>query len=159
MSGTEKLKALVLDVDGVLTDGKIYIDATGKETKTFNTQDGFGIKEIMKLGVIIIIISGRSSKVVNIRMQELGIDHVHQGVKDKLPLFESIIEKLKLSTEQIAYVGDDIPDLQIMKRVKFPLTVANAVPEIKNIACHIATRNGGDGAVRELCDWLIKNHL
>lgn len=159
MHRLHKLKALFLDVDGVLTDGKVYFDASGSETKAFNTQDGLGLKHIQQRDIVIIVISGRSSPVVDMRMQELGIKHVYQGISNKLPLFKQILDEMSLNPHETAYIGDDLPDLEVMQQVAFPLTVANAVPEIKSIACHIASRNGGEGGVRELCDWLLQNHL
>lgn len=154
-----ELKALILDVDGVLTDGKIYLDAHGNESKVFHTQDGLGLKRLQQHGIKLAIISGRNSPVVSLRMKELGIKHVHQGIQDKLPVFQQLLTQLEIQAEQVAYAGDDLPDLSVMQQVGLPLTVANAVPEIKQLASHVATRHGGEGAVRELCDWLIQHYL
>ncbi len=150
-----KIKLLVLDVDGVLTDGKIWLTNDNEEYKSFHTQDGLGLKRLQKSEVTIAIISGRSSKVVAMRMQELGIEHVHQGVRDKLPLFQQLLKKLNLTNEQTAYVGDDLPDLPIMQQVGLSIAVANATDAIKQHASWITHKNGGEGAVREACELIL----
>lgn len=159
MSQNTPIKALILDVDGVLTDGKIYFDNHGNESKVFHTQDGFGLKRLQKHGIILGIISGRSSFAVTHRMRDLQIEHVHQGIHHKLPVFQQLLESLKLSPQQVAYVGDDLPDLEIMQTVGLALTVANAVPAIKRIAHYTSQRCGGEGAVREICDWLLTEKI
>ena len=152
------IKAVILDVDGVLTDGKIYLDAAGNESKSFYTQDGYGLKKLQSAGVTLAVISGRSSPVVTQRMQELNIQHVYQGIRDKLSCYQQLLQKLQLNPQQIAYIGDDLPDLAVMQQVGLALTVANAVPEIKSIATYCAHHTGGDGGVREICDWLIQHN-
>jgi 3-deoxy-D-manno-octulosonate 8-phosphate phosphatase (KDO 8-P phosphatase) len=153
------IKVIIFDVDGVLTDGKIYLDAQGGESKVFHTQDGVGIKMLQEHGVVIAIISGLKSPVVSRRMESLNIRHVHQGIANKKPIFEELLNTLSVQAEEVAYVGDDLPDLEVMRLVGLPITVANAVPEIKKIAHYTATRRGGNGGVREICDWLMQHHL
>jgi 3-deoxy-D-manno-octulosonate 8-phosphate phosphatase (KDO 8-P phosphatase) len=152
----QKIKLLLLDVDGVLTDGRIIYSSDGKETKAFDVKDGHGLKLIQRAGIEVGIITGRDSTVVAHRAQELGIKILYQGAKDKLVPFQEILETKGLHTEQIAYVGDDIVDLPILLRVGFAATVADALPEVKEHVHYIAKRNGGKAAVREICDLILK---
>lgn len=149
------IKLLIMDVDGVLTPGNVMLTQDGTEIKVFNSQDGYGIKHVQRHGVAAAIISGRKSNACDKRMRELGVEHVHQGVHDKVPVFESLLETLQLSPEDCAYMGDDIPDIPIMKRVALKVAVANATQPVKQIANWHTTRHGGHGAVREICDLLI----
>lgn len=148
----KKIKLLIMDVDGVLTPGNVMLTQEGTEIKIFNSQDGYGIKHIQRHGVTAAIISGRQSKACDKRMSELNITHVHQGVHDKVPVFESLLETLQLSPDSCAYMGDDVPDIPIMKRVALKIAVANATHPVKQIANWHTTRHGGHGAVREICD-------
>lgn len=150
------IRLLLLDVDGVLTDGRIIYDDRGVEFKAFDVKDGHGIKLLQRAGLQVGIITGRQSPVVEIRARELGIDLVYQGVKDKLVPYREILLKLGLRDEEVAYVGDDVVDLPILRRVGFAATVADAVPEIEPYVHYVATRRGGRGAVREICDLLLK---
>lgn len=154
----KNIKTMILDVDGVLTDGKIYLDAAGNESKSFHTQDGYGLQKLQSAGIKLAIISGRNSAAVTRRMQELKIQHVYQGIQDKMACYQQLLQSLQLNPEQIAYIGDDLPDLEVMKAVGLALTVANAVPEVKSIATYCAQRSGGNGGVREICDWLLQHH-
>lgn len=151
-----KIKLLLLDVDGVMTDGRITFDNNGVETKSFDVKDGHGLKLVQRAGIKVGIITGRQSQVVTRRAVELEIDLVYQGVKDKLLPFAEILEKLELSPEEVAYVGDDVVDLPVMRKVGFAATVADAVDDVKPFAHLITKRNGGRGAVREVCDFLLK---
>ena len=150
------IKLLLLDVDGVMTDGRITYDNDGGELKSFDVKDGHGLKLLQRSGIEIGIITGRQSEVVARRASELGIELVYQGVKDKLVPFYEILEKLKISPEEVAYVGDDVVDLPVMRRVGFAVTVADAVEDVKPFADLVTTRDGGRGAVREVCDFLLK---
>lgn len=150
------IKLLLLDVDGVMTDGRITYDNNGGELKSFDVKDGHGLKLLQRAGIEIGIITGRQSAVVARRAAELGIELVYQGVKDKLVPFHEILEKLRISPEEVAYVGDDVVDLPVMRRVGFAVTVADAVEDVKPFADLVTTRDGGRGAVREVCDFLLK---
>lgn len=151
-----KIKLLLLDVDGVMTDGRITYDNDGGETKAFDVKDGHGLKLVQRAGIQVGIITGRRSSIVARRAAELGIELVYQGVKDKSLPFREILEKLALSPEEVAYVGDDVVDLPIMRQVGFAATVADAVDDVKPYAHMVTKRCGGRGAVREICDFLLK---
>lgn len=151
----KQIKMLLLDVDGVLTDGRIIYDNNGVESKAFHVRDGHGLKLLQRAGVKVGIITGRESQVVAHRAAELGIDLVYQGVKDKLVPYEEILESHGLSDEQVAYVGDDLVDLPILSRVGLACTVADGVPELKPYVDYISTLAGGAGAVREICDMIL----
>jgi 3-deoxy-D-manno-octulosonate 8-phosphate phosphatase (KDO 8-P phosphatase) len=145
-----KIRLLISDVDGVLTSGAIILSDLGHETKIFNVQDGFGIRLLMKQGIAFAIISSRSTPSVTIRMQKLGVQHIYQGNENKLPAFEELLNQLQLSPDQVAYIGDDWPDLRLLERVGLAIAVANAVPEVKTKAHYITSCPGGSGAVREV---------
>jgi 3-deoxy-D-manno-octulosonate 8-phosphate phosphatase (KDO 8-P phosphatase) len=151
-----KIKLLLLDVDGVLTDGRIIYDNNGSETKAFDVKDGQGIKLLQRAGIQVGIITGRQSGVVTRRAAELGIELVYQDAKDKCLPFMEILEKLAMTPEEVAYVGDDIVDLPVMRRVGFAVAVADAMDDVKPFAHMITKRPGGRGAVREVCDLLLK---
>lgn len=156
MSGAlSKTRLVALDVDGVLTDGRFYLSDDGRETKAFSTQDGFGIRRLLNAGVRVAIISGRQSAAVTLRMQELGVQHVFLGCKDKVAVFDALIAELGIDAADTVYVGDDVPDLQLLQKVGTPIAVANAVQEVRDF-CKISTRAGGGfGAVREVCDMVL----
>ena len=139
------IKLLLLDVDGVMTDGRITYDNDGGELKSFDVKDGHGLKLLQRAGIEIGIITGRQSEVVARRAAELGIELVYQGVKDKLIPFNEILEKLRILPEEVAYVGDDVVDLPVMRRVGFAVTVADAVEDVKPFADLVTTRDGGRG--------------
>ena len=151
-----KIKLLLLDVDGVMTDGRITYGNDGSETKAFDVKDGHGLKLLQRAGIRVGIITGRQSEIVSRRAAELGIELVYQGAKDKSLPFNEIMQKLDLSPEEIAYVGDDIIDLPVMRKVGFAATVADAADDVKPFADMITKRPGGRGAVREICDFLLK---
>lgn len=151
-----KIKLLLLDVDGVMTDGRIIYDNDGGETKAFDVKDGHGLKLVQRAGIQVGIITGRQSAIVDRRAAELGIGLVYQGVKDKSVPFKEILEKFALKADEIAYVGDDIVDLPVMRQVGFSATVADAVDDVKTFADMVTKRPGGRGAVREICDFLLR---
>lgn len=151
-----KIKLLLLDVDGVMTDGRIIYGSDGSETKAFDVKDGHGLKLLQRAGIRVGIITGRQSEIVSRRAAELGIELVYQGAKDKSLPFNEIMQKLNLSPVEIAYVGDDIVDLPVMRKVGFAATVADAADDVKPFADMITKRPGGRGAVREICDFLLK---
>jgi 3-deoxy-D-manno-octulosonate 8-phosphate phosphatase (KDO 8-P phosphatase) len=151
-----RIKLLVLDVDGVLTDGRIIISDSGEETKAFHVRDGQGLKLLMKAGVGVMIITGRRSNVVSIRAGELGIQAVHQGVKDKLRVFEEGLEERGLAGEHACVVGDDLADLPLLNHCGLPVAVADAAEEVRNAAVVVTENTGGRGAVREVCEMILK---
>jgi 3-deoxy-D-manno-octulosonate 8-phosphate phosphatase (KDO 8-P phosphatase) len=152
----KKLKLLILDVDGVLTDGKLFFDHQGNEYKSFHARDGHGIKLLRQAGVEIAVISGRKSASVALRMKNLGITHVYQGHEHKLEAFYEILEKVGVSTDQTAHVGDDLLDLPIMTRVGLAIAVADANFAVLQHAHWCTSLPGGLGAVREVCDLVMQ---
>ena len=151
----KSVKLLILDVDGVLTDGGLYFDDNGGEFKRFNALDGHGIKMLLEIGVEVAIISARYSKPVAYRLEGLGIKHYYQGQSNKVAAYKELLEKLDLSAHQVAYVGDDVIDLPVMSKVALPIAVANAHPFVKEHAVLTTQNTGGNGAVREVCDYLL----
>ena len=152
----KRLKLLILDVDGVLTDGRLYFDNLGQEYKCFHARDGHGLKLLRQTGVEVAVISGRSSNSVSLRMQNLGIRHVYQGHENKRAAFREILENLQLSAEQTAHVGDDLLDLPIMTQVGFSIAVQDANFAVKPHAHWCTQLPGGQGAVREVCDLIMQ---
>ena len=152
----KKLKLLILDVDGVLTDGKLFFDNSGNEYKSFHARDGHGIKLLRQTGVEVAVISGRKSSSVALRMKSLGIEHVYQGHEDKRAAFNELIEKIGIIPEQAAYMGDDVLDLPIMMRVGLAIAVYDANFAVKQRADWCTTLPGGHGAVREVCDFIMQ---
>lgn len=156
-----KIKLVIFDVDGVLTDGRLIIDDCGMEYKAFHSRDGHGMKMLQETGVLIGIITGRRSEVVNFRMTSLGIGHVYQGQKDKRVAYDHLRNKLGLQHEQIAYVGDDVVDLPVMHRVGLAIAVADAHDFVKQHAHWQTTATAGHGAARDVCELIMRaqNHL
>jgi len=152
------VQLLALDVDGVLTDGRLYFDNQGNELKAFSTRDGLGLKAVQAAGITLALITGRASKIVADRAASLGITHVYQGQDDKLTAFQDLLAKTGLSGEQICYAGDDWIDLPVLLRAGLAVTVPAAGNDIK-AHCHWVTpRDGGEGAVRDLCELLLDAH-
>lgn len=149
------IRLALFDVDGVLTDGRIYIDANGAEIKVFNTHDGHGIRLLLHYGIEVGVITGRTSKALEYRMQDLKVKHVYQGCKDKFLVFQELLSRLDLNEHQAAYVGDDIFDLQVMSRCGLAVAVANAHVFVKQHAHYETINTGGHGAVREVCELLL----
>ncbi|MDF2445050.1 MAG: kdsC [Moraxellaceae bacterium] len=150
------IRLLALDVDGVLTDGRLYFAEDGQELKTFDTQDGHGIKMLMQAGVQCAIITGRNTKLVERRARNLGIAHLLQGREDKLVALRELSSELGVALEHIAYVGDDWPDLPALRAVGLGVAVANAHQELRVHADYVTRLEGGRGAVREVCDLILK---
>ena len=151
-----RVRLLVLDVDGVLTDGRLYYGARGEALKVFHVRDGLGLKLLAAAGVTVAIISGRRSSMTGRRCRELGVRHLLQGVEDKLAAFHRLCERLGVSPSVCACVGDDLPDVPLMREVGLSFAVADAHPQACS-AAHVITRlPGGKGAVREICDYLLE---
>jgi 3-deoxy-D-manno-octulosonate 8-phosphate phosphatase (KDO 8-P phosphatase) len=151
-----RIRLLIFDVDGVLTDGSLFVGDDGQEYKAFNSRDGHGIKMLLKYGVEIAIITGRTSRVVEYRMANLGITHVYQGKLDKLPAYEELRGKLGISPEETAYVGDDVVDLPVMRRVGLAIAVQDAHPLVRQHSHWQTPSAGGRGAARDVCEMLME---
>lgn len=151
----EKIKLFITDVDGVLTDGRIVLGNDGEELKFFHVHDGLGIKLAQEAGIKTAIITGRESKLVSRRAGELEISEVHQNIKDKLAVFDSLLEKYEISAENAAYIGDDLNDLPILERVGLSLSVANGVEEVREKVDYVTEKAGGEGAVREVIELIL----
>ena len=156
LGNAKLIKLLILDVDGVLTDGGLYFDDNGTEFKRFNALDGHGIKMLLDSGIEVAIISARHSKCVAHRLNGLGVKHYYQGQSDKALAFKDLIKKLNLEPNEVAYVGDDVIDLPVMSAIALPIAVANAHTFVKENALLTTKNCGGEGAVREVCDYLLK---
>jgi 3-deoxy-D-manno-octulosonate 8-phosphate phosphatase (KDO 8-P phosphatase) len=153
----KKIRLLLLDVDGVLTDGRIILDNQGNELKAFHVRDGHGIKLAQNAGIVVGIITGRNSEVVNIRARELGITEVHQGAHEKGATYETIIAKYGIKDDETAFIGDDIVDIPVFQRVGLAVTVADADPAVKPYVDMVTETAGGRGAVREVINIILKN--
>ncbi|OGT25805.1 MAG: hypothetical protein A3I77_00060 [Gammaproteobacteria bacterium RIFCSPLOWO2_02_FULL_42_14] len=154
MCSKNKIKLLILDVDGVLTNGKVYY-GNSEEMMGFHVQDGSGLHQLRQKGIIVAVISGRESTAVKRRLAELQIQHVFLAQSDKLAAYQTLLSTLQFTDEQVAYVGDDVADIPVMEKVALPIAVANAVPAAKKIAKWCTIKEGGNGAVREVCDYLL----
>ena len=155
MSVFEKIKMIIMDVDGVLTDGSITIDSSGNELKTFNARDGSGIKFGQRVGLKFAIITGRSSVAVDKRAKELNIKDVYQNEKKKIEAYDKIVLDYNLEDDEVCYIGDDLVDLPVMKRVGYSVCVSDAVKEVCEIADYVTKASGGKGAVREAIEKII----
>ncbi len=151
-----KIELVIFDVDGVMSDGKITYTNEGMEIKSFNVKDGLGIKLLQRSGIKTAIITGRKSDIVALRAKELGIHHLLQQREDKLSASLELSKQLGIPTEKIAYMGDDLPDLSAIKYLGFGITVANAHHLVKEQADYICQKDGGDGAVREACEYILE---
>jgi 3-deoxy-D-manno-octulosonate 8-phosphate phosphatase (KDO 8-P phosphatase) len=154
----KKIKLLIFDVDGVLTDGRIILDNDGNEFKAFHVRDGHGIRMFIKAGFKVALITGRESKVVARRAQELGIADVFQKSHRKTDAYRQVIKKFGVSDEEVAYVGDDVVDLPLFVRVGLPVAVADACSEAQKAAVYVTKAAGGRGAAREVCELILKAH-
>lgn len=152
-----KIKLVILDVDGVLTDGSIILDNEGNEYKSFHVRDGHGIKMLIRAGIMVALVTGRNSRVVERRAHELGITEVFQKCFDKTAVYNALVSKYSLSPDQIAYVGDDIVDAPVMAMVGLPVSVLDSADEIKNYSLMVTRNRGGRGAVREVADIILKS--
>ena len=157
MANLADIQLLVLDVDGVLTDGTLIINGDGSESKSFNSLDGHGIRMWRRAGLKVAFLSGRASEPTRYRAEQLQIDYCLQDCHDKLPAMEKLLKQLGLSEEAIAYIGDDLPDLPVIKYAGFGVAVANAIDEVKQYADYVTTHQGGSGAVREVIEYILKN--
>jgi len=151
-----KIKLFIFDIDGVMTDGKIIYTDSGEEIKFFDVKDGHGIKIMQRAGIEAAFITARNSKVVQVRAEDLGIEYVYQGNLDKLEAFDDLMAKTGLNPDEVAYIGDDIIDLPILKRVGVSFAVGDAVAEVKDIVDVVTEKNGGHGAVREAIEAILK---
>lgn len=158
MSLAERIKPLRLiafDVDGVLTDGGLYLSDSGEEFKRFNSLDGHGLKMLKNSGIELAIITGRTSKCVELRAKNLGITRLYQGIEDKLAAMQSLLADLKLAPEQAAFMGDDVVDLPVLRRVGLALSVPAAPQIVRDHAHYVSQRDAGHGAVREVCELIL----
>ena len=151
-----QIRLLIVDIDGVMTDGGLQFDNQGEENKTFSSLDGHGIRMLLEAGIEVAVITGRSSGIVSHRMNDLGVKHIYQGYRDKLLAYEKLLQDTGLKSEQAAYVGDDLPDLPIMRRVGFSIAVQNAHAFVKQHCDWVTTACGGSGAVREVTDFILQ---
>lgn|SRR5574344_432465 len=152
----QNIKAIVFDVDGVLTDGSLIFDENGKESKAFNAKDGQGIVMMNKTGFVTAIITARENGTVRYRFKNLGMTKLYEGCKNKLEALNDLMNEYNLKPSEIAYMGDDLPDICVLKTVGLPSCPNDAVEEVKAYAKFISSKNGGRGAVRELCDFILK---
>lgn len=155
LKAAQQVKLFIMDVDGVLTDGRIFIRDNGEEIKSFHTLDGHGLKMLHKHGIQTAIITGRDAPSVGIRVQQLGIHHYFKGIADKRSCYQQLLAKLGLEEQHCAYIGDDVVDLPVMKHCALAVAVANAHPLVLKHADYITQASGGNGAVREVCDMLL----
>jgi 3-deoxy-D-manno-octulosonate 8-phosphate phosphatase (KDO 8-P phosphatase) len=151
-----RVRLLVSDVDGVLTDGRIIVNDEGVESKQFHVRDGHGLKLLIRYGIDVVLVTGRKARTVEWRAADLGITEIHQGVWDKAAVFEEIIKRRNISPEETACIGDDIVDIPIMRRAGFSVAVADAVREVREVSDYVTENPGGGGAVREVCEMILK---
>jgi 3-deoxy-D-manno-octulosonate 8-phosphate phosphatase (KDO 8-P phosphatase) len=156
MERAQAIRLLILDVDGVLTDGSLYFDAKGEALKVFNVRDGHGIKMLQRAGIEVAFLSGRRSDAAYHRAKELGINRFHEGLRDKVAIMEEIMAAMNIGAAAVAAIGDDLVDLPHLRRVGLAVAVADAAPEVKAAAHWVTTLPGGKAAVREVCDLLLK---
>lgn len=157
----KRISCLIMDVDGTLTDGKLYIGNDNEIFKAFNIKDGYGIRDVLILsGIIPVVLTGRQSKIVENRCKELGITELYQGVKNKEKVLKEITDKLAINYSRCAYIGDDLNDLVCMRRIKneggFIGCPADAIEQVREIADFVSAKNGGEGAVREFIEWIVE---
>ena len=152
----QQIKLIIFDVDGVLTDGKLYFGDAGEIMKAFHSLDGIGIKMLLNNDIEVALITGRQSKIVSARADELGIKHLYQGQLNKLNAFADCLAKLNVAAANTAYMGDDIIDLPVMQQVCLSIAPANALDEVKSNSIWVTKHHGGDGAVREVCNTILK---
>ncbi|MFZ5564945.1 MAG: KdsC family phosphatase [Thermodesulfobacteriota bacterium] len=149
------IRLLLLDVDGVLTDGTIFYTEAGAETKAFNVKDGLGIRMLMRAGIEVGIVTGRTSAALTRRCRELGISLIYDSVPDKSALLEEILSRIRIKADQVAFMGDDLPDIPLLKKVGLAIAVADAHPAVRESARFVTTAPGGHGAVREICENIL----
>ncbi|MFH0913544.1 MAG: HAD hydrolase family protein [Candidatus Omnitrophota bacterium] len=152
----KKIKLLMLDVDGVLTDGRIVYDSAGRDMKFFDVHDGLGVYLLKKAGIPTVLVTAKGSRTIKPRARDMGVEEVFEDISPKTAILDKIFKKYKLVRDEICFVGDDLVDLGIMKSVGFPIAVFNAAPEIKQVASYITLKHGGRGAVREVTELILK---
>ena len=155
LNQAQSIRLIAFDVDGIMTDGGLYLTDSGEEFKRFNSLDGHGLKMLKASGVELAIITGRTSQCVELRAHHLGISHLYQGVHDKLASMQKMLAQLKLPLDAVAFMGDDVMDLPVMLRVGLAISVPNAPQAVRDRAHYITERDGGHGAVREACEMLM----
>lgn len=153
----KRIKVFIVDMDGVLTDGHIVYSGYGDELRFFDVQDGFGITLLSKAGIKTIIITARKSRIARHRARDLKVTKIYHGFMDKLVPFNDIMKRFKVTPEEICFMGDDLIDIPVLKRIGFAVAVPNAVEEAKKFAHYVTSNNGGHGAVREICDLILKS--
>jgi len=156
LQSLKRVKLLSLDVDGVLTDGGLYYTDDGHQMRKFNVKDGMGIVAVMAAGIQVCIITASKADVITRRARDLGVTHVFPGTEDKLQTLRNLCAELAINLEDVAHMGDDVNDLPVLGAVGLPITVADGVAEVLQAARHVTTRDGGKGAVREICDLLVR---
>ena len=147
---------VLMDVDGILTDGRLYYTEEGERLKVFSVHDGLGIKLLQRAGILTGVLSGRESSALERRLRELGLDEILMGRAEKGEVLEHLTRRRSISEEEIAFIGDDLVDVPVLKRVGFPVTVASAPPEVRRVCVYVTLREGGNGALRELADLILK---
>ncbi len=152
------IRLLILDVDGVLTEGGIHLGPDGTEHITFHVHDGFGLRQLLKNGIEVAVITGRDVPAVKLRCRDLGIRHVYTGISDKEPIYRELLAKLSLQDDQVCFVGDDVPDIGPMMCAGYAITVPGARAEVRAIAHHVTDQHGGKGAVRDVCELILRAH-
>jgi len=157
LNKAKKVRLLLLDVDGVLTDGRIIYDSKGKDAKFFDVHDGMGVYVLGKLGIKTILITAKGSRSIAPRAKDMRVEEIYEDISPKSEVLDKILKKHKITPDEICFVGDDLVDLCLMKRVGLPIAVFNAVPEIKQAAAYITLRHGGRGAVREVAELILKS--
>ena len=154
-SSLARVRLVAFDIDGVFTDGRFYLTDDGVESKAFHTQDGYGVRKLISAGIAVAVISGRTSGAVEKRMAELSVPHVIQGCKDKTAALQALAADLGFSLAECAFVGDDAPDLPLLRNVGCSIAVANAVTEVREQCDYVTQAQGGSGAVREVCELVL----
>jgi len=152
-----RVKLLITDIDGVMTDGRIVYSVYGDELKFFDVTDGFGISLLNRVGIKTVIITAKKSRIVKLRARDLKVAKAYAGFPDKSVPFDDVLKRFKISAEEICFIGDDLIDVPILKRVGFAVSVPNGMEEVKAIAHHITAKSGGRGAVREICELILKS--
>ena len=157
LSKAKKIKLLLLDVDGVLTDGRIIYDSKGRDAKFFDVHDGLGVYVLRKCGIKTVLITAKGSRAIRPRARDMQVEEIFENISPKSAILDKILKKYRVSADQICFVGDDLVDLGLMKRVGFPVAVFNAAAEIKEVASYVTLKQGGRGAVREVAELIIES--